>query len=478
MTQHHHNTCTAEALAEILAHGHRVHFIGIGGISMSSLARYLLARGWQVSGSDMTDSRLLGELRREGTQIAIGHDAANLPDVDLVVLSDAIALDNPELLATQQRNLPLVRRSLLLGQLTAQRKVIAISGTHGKTTTTAMVTWILAEADLSPTMFLGAEYPPLGGNLRIGDGDWAVVEACEAFASFLDLQPTIAVVTNLEPEHLDYHGTEAALHQAFVDFLAQLGPQGTAVVSLDDANLSTLCNRAGVKNVLGFALHTVAPFSAADITFTEKGSEFSLLRPGEATLRVQLQVPGEHNIANALAALAAASAAGVPVESAAKALVSFVGASRRFQILFQGHGITIVDDYAHHPTELRATLAAARQRRSGRVLAIFQPHLYTRTQTFMREFAEIMAGADLAWVTDIYPAREAPIPNVTAGRIAELASQEFGGNVTYLPFATVAATVVQHLQEGDIVVVMGAGNVDSIARSLAATLGHKFAGHH
>lgn len=450
--------------------GRRAHFIGIGGIGVSGLARVLLSRGWQVSGSDLNDSETLAHLRRLGARIFVGHKAENLGRPEIVVYSDAVPRNNPELALAREKGLPLLRRSELLGQLTAGMRTIAVSGTHGKTTTTAMIAAILSHAGLSPTMFLGGEYPPLGGNLCLGEGEWAVVEACEAFSSFLDLTPTVAVITNVEAEHLDYHGTEEALRRAFVEFLRRLKPSGSAVICCDDPRLIDLARQAGVEQTVGYALEAEAPFRAAEIALRGAGSEFTLLEAGERSVKVRLRLPGRHNLSNALAALAAASLAGVKPEISAAALQDFSGVKRRFQIIYQANGITVVDDYAHHPTEIEAVLSAAREHLSGRLLVIFQPHLYTRTRAFMRDFARVLSEADLAWVADIYPAREAPIPGVSAAQIAEIARKEFGGKVEYLPFDRIAARVMQQLREGDIVVTMGAGDVDRIARGLAQSL--------
>ena len=448
----------------------RAHFIGIGGISMSGLAQVLLARGWRVSGSDLSDSPLVGRLRGLGAQVSIGHRGENLPEVDLVVQSDAIAADNPELIEARKRGLTVLRRSQLLSELTAEMRTIAVSGTHGKTTTTAMIATILEQAGLSPTMFLGGEYPPLGGNVAVGRGEWAVVEACEAFSSFLDLTPTIAVILNIEAEHLDYHGSEEALRAAFLEFLRRVKPEGAAVICADDPDLVSLVRQASLKRIVDYSVESEAAFRADGIVLGPGGSEFVLQHFGQAVTAVTLQAPGMHNVSNALAALAAASLAGVDLKIAAAALADFRGVKRRTELIARARGITILDDYAHHPTEIAAVFAAVRQRFPGRLLVVFQPHLYSRTQTFLRQFAEVLSTADLTWVTDIYPAREAPLPGVNSGRIAELAQQEFGGKVEYLPFDAVVAAVLQQAQEGDIVITMGAGDVERIARGLAESL--------
>ncbi|NIM07038.1 MAG: UDP-N-acetylmuramate--L-alanine ligase [Armatimonadetes bacterium] len=457
-------------LNSVPATGRSAHFIGIGGIGMSGLAQVLLARGWQVSGSDLADSAAVAHLRELGAHISIGHDGSNLGEADLVVYTDAVSPDNPELTLARKKEIPLLRRSELLGRLTADMRTIAVSGTHGKTTTTAMLAAILTHAGLSPTMFLGGEYPPLGGNFCAGRGEWAVVEACEAFSSFLDLTPTVAVITNLEAEHLDYHGSEEALRRAFLDFLGRLKPGGTAVICADDPNLTALVREAKIENMVGYALEAEALFGATDMVFYPEGSEFTLLESGRPRARIRLRLPGRYNMLNALAAIAAASVAGIQPGNCAVALEEFPGVKRRFQVVASAKGITIVDDYAHHPTEIEALMSAARENLSGRLLVIFQPHLYTRTQTFMRDFARVLSAADLAWVTDIYPAREAPIPGVEAACIAETARKDFDGNVEYLPFGEIAKKIMPQLREGDIVVTMGAGDVDRIARSLAGPL--------
>jgi UDP-N-acetylmuramate--alanine ligase len=457
-------------LSSLLSSPGRAHFIGIGGIGMSGLAQVLLARGWEVSGSDLADSEMLQHLRELGARVSIGHSAANVGEADLVVYTDAVKKGNPERSFARKKGAALLRRSELLGQLTAQMRTIAVSGTHGKTTTTAMTAAILTEAGLEPTMFLGGEYPPLGGNVRAGRGEWAVVEACEAFSSFLDLTPTAAVITNIEPEHLDYHGSEEALQGAFLEFLRRVKPEGAAVVCFDDPRLRALAEQAEVKRILGFAVEAEADYRAGKVTFGGAGSEFDLLAGDKPAVRVRLQVPGFYNIANALAAAAAASAAGVAPEVSASALEKFTGVKRRFQVIARARGITLVDDYAHHPTEIEALILGARKRFSGRLLLIFQPHLYSRTQTFMRDFARALSKADLAWVTDIYAAREAPIAGVKAEKIAEIAKKEFGGEVEYIPFKEIAARLAPQLREGDIVVTVGAGDVDHIARSLAESL--------
>jgi len=455
----------------------RAHFIGLGGIGMSGLAQTLLSRGWQISGSDINDSPLLEHLRGLGAKVVIGHDRKNLPVVDWVITSDAILPDNPELLAAKEQGIPILRRSQLLGKITAARRTIAVAGTHGKTTTSSMLAAILEAAGLAPSFFLGGEYPPLGGNARLGTGDWTVVEACEAFASFLDLTPEIALITNIEPEHLDYHGSEAALYQAFEQFLRQVEPKGWAVISLEAPLPLQLARRAGVNNIAGFALEKVGAeelgenlFQAGELRPCGLGSEFAILRGGKPWGQIKLRIPGRHNIANALAAAAAAALVGVKPAVIAAALAEFSGVKRRFQIISRAGGIMIVDDYAHHPTELAAVLAAIRQHFSGRLLAIFQPHLYSRTKYFLEDFARVLASADLAWVTDIYQAREAPIPGVSGKQIAELAKKKYAGKVEYYPFNDLAAAVLPQLKTGDLVITLGAGNVDAIARGLAAAL--------
>jgi UDP-N-acetylmuramate--alanine ligase len=449
-----------------------VHFIGIGGIGMSALAEIARARGAEVSGSDLESSPLIARLRRLGARVQVGeHKAENVGEASLVVVSDAIRPDNPELGAARARGIPVVRRSRYMAKLMEGRRGLAVAGTHGKTTTTAMIAAILVEAGADPTMVLGGEYAPLGGNARVGEGEWMVVEACEAFNSHLDLSPEIAVVTNIEAEHLDYHKSEQALRESFGGFLERIRPGGCAVLCFDCEAVKEIAPRFGGRK-LSYGLSEGCDYRASETRSGEEGSSFVLLHRGQALGSFELRLAGNHNIANAAGAIAAGCAAGFGVEAARGALEKFTGVSRRFEVLGAARGIIVVDDYAHHPTEIRATLEAARARFPGRrLVAAFQPHLYSRTEAFAPEFARALAGADVILVTEIYAAREEPIPGVSGEQIVEAARALGRKDADF--FAAKEALreeLLGRLRPGDVLLTLGAGDVYTVARDVLASL--------
>lgn len=449
----------------------RYHFIGIGGIGMSALARILLARHLPVSGSDLQASAITAELASLGAAITIGHRPEALEGATHVVISDAIHEDNPELIAARQRGLPILRRSQLLGELMAGSRGIAISGTHGKTTLTAMVGAILVEAGMDPTVVVGGIYPPLGGNARIGRGAWFVTEACEAYESYLDLSPDIAVITNIEADHLDHHGTEGRLRQSFARFLGRLRPGGAAVLCADRPELTEIA--AGLdREVIWYGFSPQAQVRGEEASCAGLAARCRLRIDGQDRGELRVSVPGMHNLLNALGAVATARRAGASLEAALQALSSFSGAERRFQVVADTAGITVIDDYAHHPTEIAATIATARQAFPGRRLfAVFQPHLYSRTRDLADGFAEALAQADVVALVHIYPAREAPIPGVTISLLADLLSQRHAKDVPWqLEKKEVAESLLPHLRPGDVVLIMGAGDITDCAHELAARL--------
>jgi UDP-N-acetylmuramate--alanine ligase len=418
--------------------GRKLHFIGIGGAGMSGLALVAKQLGAEVSGSDQAESSYSERLRAAGIEPAIGHDATNLPAGAEVVVSTAIPDDNPELQAARAAGATVLHRGDLLGELSRMKRVIAVGGTHGKTTTASMIALVLVETGRDPAYLIGGELRATGTNAAWGEGEWAVIEADESDRSFLKLRRDVAVVTNIELDHHATYGSLGELEEAFDEFTAH----AAARVGPDD-------------------------LEATDKKFGPGTSEFSV--DGVA---VALQVPGEHNILNALAALAALRAAGVPVEEAAPALAKFTGAGRRFE----SHGATatgalVYDDYAHHPTEVRATLSAARTLNPRRLVAAFQPHLYSRTKMLAREFGEALALADLVVVLDIYRARERAedFPGVSGYLVAEAAADAAGGRpVWWMPRLDDAERSLRaELGEGDLLVTIGAGNVDELAKRLA-----------
>ena len=450
--------------------GRALHFIGIGGAGMSGLALVAAQLGASVTGSDQAESAYCERLRAAGIEPLIGHDAANLPEGAEVVVSTAIPEDNPELAAARAAGATVLHRGDLLGELSRMKRTIAVSGTHGKTTTASMAALALIETGREPAFLIGGELRAAGTNAAWGSGDWAVVEADESDRSFLKLGRDVAVVTNVELDHHSTYTRLSELEEAFAEFAAPaevrvLGPG----VELD-----------GEGEAMHFGIEEGA-LSAHDVTLGRGSSRFRVEeeRPagaggaGAGGVEVELEVPGEHNVLNALAALAALRAAGVPVEEAAPALAKFTGAGRRFET----HGRTaggaeVYDDYAHHPTEVRATLEGARTLELPRLVACFQPHLYSRTKMLAREFGRALALADLIVVLDVYPARERAedFPGVSGFLVAEAAADFAGGRpVWWLPALDDAERQLRaELGEGDLLVTIGAGNVDELARRLTA----------
>jgi UDP-N-acetylmuramate--alanine ligase len=439
--------------------GRRLHFIGVGGAGMSGLALVCARLGASVTGSDRSDSSYMERLRRAGLEPAVGHDAANLPPGAEVVVSTAIAADNPELALARERGVEPIHRGALLAQLCAEKRLIAVAGTHGKTTTTAMAVWALRAIGADPSFFVGGEVPGLGAdgeaaNAGWGEGEWVVAEADESDASFLELRPEVAVVTNVEMDHHARWGSLAELHRAFRRFLAPAaGAALPADGGLDDLAAPVAGSGAGSAGpgVLGFDPAT----------------------PGPAAL--ELAVPGQHNRANARAALAAVELAGLDVDAAAAALADFPGVRRRLELKGSRGGVRIYDDYAHHPTEVRAALSALRELEPERLLAVFQPHLYSRTKALATEFGAALALADEAFVLDVYPAREQPVgelAGVSGLRVAEAAAERMGGRpVWWLPRADAARRALaerlgREPGDGTVLVTIGAGDVFKLGEQL------------
>jgi UDP-N-acetylmuramate--alanine ligase len=447
------------------------HFIGIGGIGMSAIAQVLLARGERISGSDLVASEVTRRLEGLGARISIGHAPGAAAGADRVVLSDAIRPDNPELAWAREHGIEIVRRSQVLAEILGAGRGIAVAGSHGKTTTSGMIALILERAGLDPTALLGGELPAFGSNARVGRGEFVVAEACEAYNSFLDLEPEIAVVTNIEPDHLDFHHTFEALQARFEEFLQRIKPGGCAVLGAEDPLLREWARELESRAVT-FGVASEADFVARNVEAKGLASEFEVVRRGETLGRARVGAPGRHNVANAICAIAAALQVGAPFAAAAEALAEFRGMKRRFEVVVEAGGITVVDDYAHHPTEIRATLATARPLCRGRLIAVFQPHLFSRTRFLLDDFAQAFGDADRVIVTEIYPAREDPIPGVTgdllARRLLELSP---GKEVAFMaPKDQIAEALAPSLRPGDWVLTLGAGPVDSVAADLSRQL--------
>ncbi|GAB4100421.1 UDP-N-acetylmuramate--L-alanine ligase [Sinomonas halotolerans] len=443
----------------------RVHFVGIGGVGMSAVARVMVARGVPVSGSDAKDLPVMRDLAALGARIAVGYAAENLEDAETVVAGSAIRADNPELEEARRRGLRVLHRSEALAAAMAGSRVIAVAGTHGKTTTTSMATWMLRGAGLDPSFAIGATVPALGVNAAAGKTDVFVAEADESDASFLNYRPLVEVVTNVEADHLDHYGTEQAVHAAFDAFAALLPADGLLVACADDPGARALAGRvralSGAPRVL---LYGSADDADIRVRFDPTGSSLEW----EGTVHaLPLSVPGLHNVLNAAGAFAAAVAVGADPARAVASLADFTGASRRFEPKGEERGVRVFDDYAHHPTEVRAALAAARAVAGGHgVHVLFQPHLFSRTREFAREFADALAAADTVRVLDIYPAREDPIPGVTS----ELVTAHLPAGAYAADPARAAADLAQAAVAGDIVLTVGAGDVTSRGQEILEAL--------
>ena len=447
----------------------RVHFMGVGGAGMCALAEFFVKRGGNVSGCDLRPGSSTDRLRTLDVQIHKGHDASHVEGAVALVVSAAVPKDHPEVQEAHQLGIPVFKRAEALGQWVNQGRVLAVAGTHGKTSTTAMATEILAAAGMDPTGFVGGRVSAWGGNLRSG-GDLYVVEADEYDRSFLELKPAVAVVTNVEADHLDTYGALQGVMKAFQEFLDGLQPDGSAVICADDHGASRLVT--GLESrVRTYGLSAGAQVRAVDVKVSAAGMEFRVIDEGVDRGTFRLPAPGVNNLQNALGAAAAARYFGVDWGAVRDGLMTYQGVERRFETVGSVRGILIVDDYAHHPSEIQAALAAARGAHPDRrIVAVFQPHLFTRTRDFADEFGQALAAADSIWVTDVFPAREDPIEGVT-GEMVALAAGRAGGHVRYhADVNTMADTVIKELASGDLLLTMGAGSIDLVAHEVAARL--------
>ncbi len=448
-----------------------VHFVGICGAGMASLAEFILRAGGTVTGCDSSPGETGELLRAMGAEVVEGHDPSHVVDAVAVVTTAAVHADHPELEAARAKGLPVLKRAEALGALVNPGRVVAIAGTHGKTTTTAMTTAVLEAGGLEPTGFVGGRVPSWGSGLRPGADEVFVVEADEFDRSFLKLRPDVAVVTTLEADHLDIFGSLQSVEDAFGQFLEPLGETGLLVACADDAGAARLA--AGARSrTQTYGTGRGADVRAVSVTTAGVGSRCRVERGGGDLGELVLRVPGVHNLRNALAALSVGLELGVGFEVAAGALGGFKGVARRFQELGMARGVAVVDDYAHHPTELSATLQAARGAYpERRIVAAFQPHLYSRTRDFAQEFGEALAHADAVWVTDVYPAREEPIPGVTGERVAEAARAAGARDVRYHEdIETLAETMEPEALRGDTCVFLGAGSITAQAHRLIELL--------
>ena len=445
-----------------------VHFIGIGGISMSGLAEILIKEGFTISGSDNKESALTQHLIEKGAKIYYGQKASNITDeIDAVVYTAAIHEDNEEFAEVVKRQIPMLSRAELLGQLMTNYKVpIAVSGTHGKTTTTSMLSHILLEGEKDPTISVGGILQAIHGNIRVGDSDVFITEACEYTNSFLHFFPKISVILNVEEDHMDFFKDLDDIRNSFRKFAELLPEDGTLVINKEIDQYEDIIKDLKC-NILTYGRNIDADYSAKNITYNEKGcASFDLYKNDEKIDRIDLSVTGDHNVSNALSAIAVGELVDIPLETIKKGLLAFTGTDRRFQYKGEVNGFTIIDDYAHHPTEIAATLNAVKHYPHKETWCIFQPHTYTRTKAFFHEFAEALSLADHVMLVDIFPARETD----TLGMSSELLVEELkkcGADAYYLPsFEEAEKFILEHCIHGDVLITMGAGDVVNIGESL------------
>jgi UDP-N-acetylmuramate--alanine ligase len=437
-------------------------FVGIGGSGMSGIAEILHNLGYRISGSDISFSEVTQHLESLGIKVYDRHDASNLGTANVVVISSAIKEANPEIIEARAKGIPVIKRAEMLGELMRLKYSIGVSGTHGKTTTTSMIGKIMTDAGLDPTLIVGGIVAGKGSGASLGAGDYLVAEADEYDRSFLSMFPSMAVITNIEPDHLECYDGMEDLESSFLTYMNRVPFYGMVVYSADDPVLAKL-HRKITRASVSFGYSSEADYQAVDIAHTRGGAEFTVFKRSEHLGRVVLNIPGEHNVRNALASVTATSELEVSFETIAKSLKEFRGVGRRFEIKATIGDIMIVDDYAHHPTEITASLEAARKSYGRRIVLIFQPHLFSRTQILYREFAEALRLADICWVVDIYPAREEPINGVTAELITRYAAREGYDHIQYVGMMENAvARVLETARSGDMVITMGAGSITRI----------------
>jgi len=449
-----------------------IHFVGIGGIGMSGIAEVMHQLGYKVQGSDAADGYVVEKLRKEGIPVTIGHSADNLGDAAVVVCSTAIKESNPEVQAAAERRLPRVRRAEMLAELMRMQKTIAVAGTHGKTTTTSMIAALLDGGGLDPTVINGGIINRYGSNARLGKSDWWVIEADESDGSFLRLDGTIAVVTNIDPEHLEHYGSFDAVKDAFVEFVENVPFYGLAVLCVDHPEVQNIIGRIRDRRIVTYGFSALADVRADNVIPVAGGTNFDALildKDGERrSIAVHVPIPGRHNVQNALAAIAVALEMGITDEAIVAAFERFEGVKRRFTKVGEVDGAVIIDDYAHHPTEIRAVLAAAREGAEERVIAVMQPHRYTRLQSLMDEFQNAFNDADVVFVTPVYTAGEEPIEGVNSEALVEGLRAHGHRMVRAVADLDELCRELRDLAaEGDMIICMGAGDITKCAAALA-----------
>ena len=442
-------------LGHMQAFVRRVHFVGIGGVGMSGIAEVLANLGYRVSGSDLKESAITRRLKAAGVRVALGHGAANVRDAQVVVVSSAVRPDNPEVRAARRAGVPIVLRAQMLAELGRMKKTMTVAGSHGKTTTTAMAAMALAAAGAEPTMIVGGQIKNIDSNARLGLGDYLVTEADESDGSFVHLEPLVAVVTNIDNDHLDHHKTMDNLRAAFAAHLSRLPFYGAAVLCADDPGLALLRPRLNAR-VISYGFSRRADWQARALRLEKDGSSYEAFYLGRRAARIRLRVPGRHNVLNSLAALAAGRFLGFPLSGLGRGLAAFRGVGRRLDRLGSAGEVEFVDDYGHHPTEVRAAVEAVATLWKGRrTVVVFQPHRYSRTKLLAGEFGPAFSRADLVFVMDIYPAGEAPIPGVSSALILDSLRR---AGVACAPCLG-SLDVLRQLRRGDVLLTLGAGDV-------------------
>ena len=450
---------------------HRLHFVGIGGIGMSGIAEVLLNLGYAVTGSDLHESEVTERLRKLGAQVFVGHQEGNLAaDPSVVVISTAVKYSNPEVLEARRRHIPVIPRAEMLAELMRMKYGVAVAGSHGKTTTTSMIAAVLSTAGLDPTMVIGGRVHMLGTNAKMGQGAILVAEADESDGSFLLLSPTIAVVTNIDREHMDFHQTMERLNESFLDFINKIPFYGLAVLCLDNAHVRALLPKVR-KRFATYGLSSDADFSAQDLQMKPTGVEYTVLHHEKPLGKLRLHLPGRHSASNALAAVAVGHELEIPFSRVAEALGDFTGIHRRFEIKGEPRGITIIDDYGHHPAEIQATIEAIHDSWKRPLIVIFQPHRFSRTQDLFDDFLTAFEGADRLVLTEIYAAGEDPIEGVTSEALYQGIKRRGHMEVDFIPDkGQIVKQLVGKLNPGDIVLTLGAGDVYKVGEALVEAL--------
>ncbi|KYZ77106.1 UDP-N-acetylmuramate--alanine ligase [Anaerosporomusa subterranea] len=451
----------------------KIHFIGIGGAGMSAIAKVLLEMGYQVTGSDLVKSESTRKLECLGAVVFAGHDRDHLDDAEAAIVSTAIPSANPELIAAREKGIPVFHRADMVAALMEDRFGIAVAGAHGKTTTTSMISLVLEHGKLDPTIIIGGELEAIGGNSKLGKSQFVVAEADESDGSFIKLAPKIAVVTNIENDHMDYYGTMENILTAFRDFLHKLPTDGLAIVCFDNSYIRDMADGLG-RPFISYAIDASADYTAKNITSEGLRTSFDVFHHETYLGTVTTQVPGRHNVANALAAIIVGLTLGLTLEEASKGLDVFSGVKRRFETKGRQAGVWVVDDYAHHPTEIATTLQAAKGTKPGRLICVFQPHRYTRTQLLKKEFGAAFSAADLLILTDVYSAGEAPIQGVNGETLKQEVDRQTQQQVVYIESKdAIALYLAGVVKPGDMVITMGAGNVYTVGEELVKRLTDK-----